>query len=159
MLLTISSTAINAQTQHLENVPAGYFISDSLADKLTEIDPAIQKILDNAMRVEGGYFMDDQSTKELANKIEELKADNKVKDAKIAEIEKALKEEREFFEVRLENKNEIIDIQADQIDLLKAENETLKDNQGASLQEKISYGSGGVALGVLSALVIISLLQ
>jgi lambda repressor-like predicted transcriptional regulator len=114
----ICSTAI-ADELPVEEVPAGYFVSESVANKIIEEYPELEQIFENAMKVEPGSYMSDPVTIELANKIEALKASEQKYKEKYEVTFEALQEERQAVEEMKQADAKVIKIQDEQIESWK----------------------------------------
>lgn len=95
MLLMIFSMTTRAEDLNLKEVPQGYFVSESLAEKLFELYPDVKPVFENAMRVEPGSYMNDDTTIKLGNRIEEKNAEAQKFKSKFETCQEALEEERE----------------------------------------------------------------
>lgn len=113
MVSMISLTA-TANDLNLQEVPAGYFLAENVADKIIEEYPELEQVLNNAMKVESGSYMDDPTTIELANKIEKVRTGEAKYKEKYEVTHEALQEERELVEEMKENDEKIIKLQEEQ---------------------------------------------
>ncbi|MFP4018503.1 MAG: hypothetical protein ACLFUH_04580 [Bacteroidales bacterium] len=109
------SLTTTADELPVEKVPTGYFVSEDVAQKMIEEYPELEKILKNAMKVGPGSYMNNKTTIELGNKIEELKADKQKYEEKYEVTYEALQEERQAVEDMKEADNKVIELQGAQI--------------------------------------------
>ena len=121
MVLTIcwTATATADDPLQLQEVPAGYFLSESVANKMIEEYPELEQIFENAMKVESGSYMSDPVTIELGNKIEALKASENRYKEKYEVTYEALQEERQAVDEMKEADNKVIELQGVQIESWK----------------------------------------
>lgn len=116
-VLTISLTATaNEELEGLQKVPAGFFLSESVAQEVIENYPELEKVFENAMKVEAGSYMENSVTIDLANKIEEVNAGKAKYKEKYEVTHEALKEERSLVEEKEEANKRVTNIQDAQIE-------------------------------------------
>lgn len=114
LVLTISLTA-TADELPVKKVPAGYFISESVAQGVIEEYPELEQIFDNAMKVESGSYMSDPVTVKLGNKIEKIKAGKNKYKEKYQVTYEALQEERQAVKEMKQADNKVEKLQNMQI--------------------------------------------
>ena len=112
LMISLTTTANNLP---LQKVPAGYFLSENVANKIIEEYPELKKIFANAMKVESGSYMSDPNTIELANKIEQIKADKYKYKEKYEVTFEALQEERQAVDKMKQADKKVINLQNEQI--------------------------------------------
>lgn len=123
LVLMICSTATaeknNEPLAGLQDVPAGYFISEDVAQEIFEQYPELEKIFKNEMEVGSGSYMNDETTTELGNKINEIKAEKEKFREKHEVTYDSLQEEREKVEEMKQADNRVIELQEAQIESWK----------------------------------------
>ena len=119
LMICWTATATADDPLQLQEVPAGYFLSESVANKIIEEFSELGQIFANAMKVESGSYMNDTVTIELGNKIEQIKTSEQKYKEKYEVTFEALQEERKAVDEMKEADGKVIKIQDEQIESWK----------------------------------------
>lgn len=118
LTMTMIVVASN-ELPNLQKVPAGYFLSENVAQKIIEEYPELGQILENAMKVESGSYMNDTVTIELGNKIEQIKTSEQKYKEKYEVTFEVLQEERNLVDEMKQADEKVIKILDEQIESWK----------------------------------------
>ncbi|AZO95294.1 hypothetical protein [Halocella sp. SP3-1] len=142
--------AADEPLDNLLKVNEGYFISEGVVDRIIEKYPKLEQIFENAIKVKSGYYMNDYTTVELANYIQNTKNENVRLQALSNQLNNSLQEEREAVQLLINEKDNVIELQQEQIANLKE----LYRNKDPDVFEKVGWAAGGA--GIAAVLILLS---